>query len=464
MRRKPRRIIRKRKTISATRGSSNVILKLGSSSSQAPSTLISYGPPGGGGSSSSSSSGGGGYTYGTPPVWQYSPPPILGGAPTVGGNGSGGGGGGRVPGGGGPSADPSVLQRMVKQELGELWDALKKTHTSSNAEVLSRFEELKQQVQAVGEASQTRATKVLKAVRKATTDLHQSVGNTREAVDALNYAVGASQAAAEQWRAGQEVAGQQTRDTMLAALQELRNGLASDTSANVGGQLAILEQAITSRERPDARVLQALGVVRDQVLTSTGQGIAENRAMFEALARYLTQSVNQVTGNQRTLAQGIGRTIEQGDATQEGLYALVQQAQSQASLNAEQFLQMRTGLNQVVAAGNTLAGLVQSLPERTFDHFYDQLMPRQDGRQPNVHRPGIIPNAPPAPHHGALEAQYGALVPAQPRPAPSATDAAVPTPPFPGQEAVQENNLVAVYAPRDLTRLPLPGEDEDMVT
>lgn len=490
--RRPRVVKRaKRKSVTASRGSSNVILKLGSAGG-APQTLVTYGPPGssssagGGGSSSSSTNGGGGPQL----PWPYAMPSALGAAPAPtpgprGGSPSGGGGGG------GPPVGPDVFKTMMKEELGDLWRSLKKAHTAGNRDVLAQFSALKEEVRSAGDglakrqgnAARAHAQSVLKAIKRAQGEVQNSVGNARDAVDALRYAVGGAQAAADEWRAGQEEAQQQQQGTMLAALKELRSSLADDTAAGVGSQLAVLEQAIVQRERPDARVLDALRVVRDQVLTSTGQGIQENRAMFEALSMYLTQSFDQTTANQRTLAQGIGRTIQQNDALGEGVYALVQQAQAQANLNAEQFMSMRTSLNQVAAAGNTLADMVQGLPQATFAHFYNQLVPRADHRQPNQHLPGTIPNPPPAPHHGALEAAYGgaALVRAQPPPAPSAQDLVPAPPPFPGQIVPADNGLGAVYgamvpvdggpgdgggalvpaAPRTLTRLRLPGEADD---
>lgn len=151
-------------------------------------------------------------------------------------------------------------------------------------------------------------------------------------------------------------------------------------------------------------------------------------------------------------------------------------------------------------AGNNLTQMMRGLPQETFRHFYNQMMPNGP-RQPHVHNPGTIPNLPRPPRHAALDAAYGGAAlttRAQPPPQPTAQDMVVAAPPpFPGQvQAPPAQGLVALYnpgagsgqsdaggalqdttpadpygdgamvraAPRTLTRIRMPGEpaDDDM--
>lgn len=459
--RKPRTVVRKTKRISASKGSSNVILKLGSSSAP-PGTLVTYGPPGssssagGGGSSSSSTTTGSGYAQ-PPPVVAAAPPRPLGG----------GGGGTPTP----PPVDPKVFQQMIRDEMADLYRSLKKSHTARNREVLAQFDVLREQVQQAsadltqrnGDAVRGNATRVINAIRRSIGQVGASVGNTRDAVDALRAAQMGAQAATEAMLTGQGDARRSEQETMLAALQQLKTELAP--SPEIGNQLAVLEQAIVKREpHPTEQVMNALQTISGQIEQAAGYGVEENRAMFQAVSRYLGDSVFQITKNQdalaqnqRELAQGIvNRTDQLANLSMEGMGLLLQRADAQAALNADRFMQTRTALNDMMNAGNNIAAQIQHMPRETFDLFYSQLMPRQDTRQPHIHQPGIIPNAPPPPQQSALEQAYGgaALVPLVPRatapPPPSVLDAPLPS----------DGGLMTVYntdrsvvpaAPGDLT-------------
>jgi hypothetical protein len=185
--------------------------------------------------------------------------------------------------------------------------------------------------------------------------------------------------------------------------------------------------------------------------------------MFQAVSRYLGESVFAVTKNQdalaqnqRELAQGIvNRTDQLANLSMEGMGLLLQRADAHAALNADRYMQTRTSLNAMINAGNHAAAQIQQIPRETFDLFYSQLMPRQDARQPHVHNPGVIPNAPPAPRHAPLEAAYGgaALVArAAPPPAPNVMDA--PLPP--------DGGLLTVYN-TDRSMVPVVAPDAGMV-
>jgi hypothetical protein len=243
---------------------------------------------------------------------------------------------------------------------------------------------------------------------------------------------------------------------MLAALQQLKTELAP--SPEIGNQLAVLEQAIVKREaHPTEQVMNALQTISGQIEQAAGYGVEENRAMFQAVSRYLGDSVYQITKNQdalaqnqRELAQGIvNRTDQLANLSMEGMGLLLQRADAQAALNADRFLQTRTALNDMMNAGNNIAAQIQHMPRETFDLFYSQLMPRQDGRQPHIHQPGRIPNAPPPPHQGALEQAYGgaAIVPRAPAPPPpSVMDAPI----------ASDGGLMTVYT-TDRSVVPVTG-------
>lgn len=219
----------------------------------------------------------------TPPM-----APIAKPTPAPGGGGGGGGGGAPVP----PGPDLQY-QRMIREELIDLWDAIKKTHNAGNADVLAQFGALREEV-----------------IKKARGEVQHSVGNARKAVEALQYAQQGAQAATEQWQAGQEEATEQQQQTMLAGLEQLRRDLAADNQSSVGNQLAVLENAIVTRETPNDQVLQALRGLRDQIVLSTSENISENYAMFEALSRYTTRNIHQLGAFQRDLARGIQHGID----------------------------------------------------------------------------------------------------------------------------------------------------------
>lgn len=461
--RKPRTVVRKTKRISASRGSSNVILKLGSMGAP-PGTLVTYGPPGssssaGGGGSSSSSTTNGGQPVASPIAAAVPPRPI----------GGGGGGGGGIP--SPPPVDPRIFQQMIKDEMAELYKSLKKAHTARNREVLAQFDVLREQVkeasadlsQRNGDAVRGNATRVINAIRRSIGQVEASVGNTRDAIDALRAAQQGAQAVTEAMLVSQGEARKGDQETMLAALQQLKTELAP--GPEIGNQLAVLEQAIVKREaHPTEKVMQALQTISSQIEQAAGYGVEENRAMFQAVSRYLGDSVFQITRNQdalaqnqRELAQGIvNRTDQLANLSMEGMGLLLQRADAQAALNADRFMQTRTALNDMMNAGNNISARIQHMPRETFDLFYSQLMPRQDTRQPHIHQPGIIPNAPPPPQQAALEQAYGgaALVPrATAPPQPSVLDAPI----------ASDGGLMTVYN-TDRSMVPVSAPDTGMVT
>lgn len=128
--------------------------------------------------------------------------PIAKPTPAPGGGGCGGGGGAPVP----PGPDLQY-QRMIREELIDLWDAIKKTHNAGNADVLAQFGALREEV-----------------IKKARGEVQHSVGNARKAVEALQYAQQGAQAATEQWQAGQEEARRSFVETSRPTTSRRCNG------------------------------------------------------------------------------------------------------------------------------------------------------------------------------------------------------------------------------------------------